>query len=99
MTAPSVPRITVVIATYNSSPTLRCALLSLLAQDYTDFEGMKYDPEIGVYGMDVSVVLGRPGFRVKHRRLLRGPVSASHRIRRQEGMDFARQQFQVEVVD
>lgn len=27
-----------VIATYNSSATLRCALLSLLAQDYPDFE-------------------------------------------------------------
>jgi len=67
--------------------------------DYTDFEGMKYDPEIGVYGMDVSVVLERPGFRVKRRRLLRGSIPADHRIRRQEGIDFAREQFQVEVVD
>src|SRR3972149_3848649 len=31
--------------------------------DYTDFEGMKYDPEIGVFGMDVSVSLSRPGWR------------------------------------
>lgn len=38
MTTPSDPRITVIIATYNSSATLRCALLSLLAQDCTDFE-------------------------------------------------------------
>lgn len=37
-TAPGDPRITVVIATYNSSATLRCALHSLLAQDDPDFE-------------------------------------------------------------
>ena len=24
--------------------------------DYTDFDGMKYDPEIGIYGMDTRVV-------------------------------------------
>src|SRR3989304_6291317 len=31
--------------------------------DYTDFEGMRYDPEIGVFGMDIAVVLKRPGGR------------------------------------
>ncbi|MCC6455308.1 MAG: glycosyltransferase family 2 protein [Caldilineaceae bacterium] len=32
------PRVTVIIATYNSSKTLTLALQSLLAQDFTDFE-------------------------------------------------------------
>ena len=27
--------------------------------DYTDFEGMKYDPEIGIRGMDVCVSMAR----------------------------------------
>ncbi len=34
-------------------------------QDYTDFPGMKYDPEIGIFGLDVSVSLSRPGKRVQ----------------------------------
>jgi large subunit ribosomal protein L5 len=67
--------------------------------DYTDFEGMKYDPEIGVYGMDVSVVLERPGFRVKRRRLERTSIPTKHRITRADGIAFARNQFQVEVVE
>ena len=29
--------------------------------DYTDFTGMKYDPEIGIRGMDICVELGRAG--------------------------------------
>ena len=67
--------------------------------DYTDFEGMKYDPEIGVYGMDVSVALERPGFRIKRRRVLRTRLPKGHRISRAEGIAFARDRFQVEVVE
>ena len=67
--------------------------------DYTDFEGMKYDPEIGVYGMDVAVVLERPGYRVKRRRVHRAVIPGGHRITRADGIAFARNQFQVEVVE
>src|SRR5438067_4059042 len=38
--------------------------------DYTDFPGMKYDPEIGIFGMDVAVVIERPGGRVRRRRVM-----------------------------
>jgi len=65
--------------------------------DYTDFEGMKYDPEIGVFGMDVSVSLVRPGFRVKDRRVARGRLPRRHRVSRAEAIEFAAQTFHVEV--
>ena len=38
--------------------------LSFGITDYTDFPGQKYDPDIGIFGMDVNVVLERPGHRV-----------------------------------
>ena len=31
--------------------------LSFGVRDYTDFPGQKYDPDIGIYGMDITVVL------------------------------------------
>ena len=31
-------------------------------EEHTDFPGMKYDPSIGIYGMDVNVSLKRPGY-------------------------------------
>jgi len=37
--------------------------------DYTDFTGMKYDPQIGIHGMDVSVEMGRAGYRIRQRRV------------------------------
>ncbi len=67
--------------------------------DYTDFEGMKYDPEIGVFGMDISVSLQRPGFRVARRRVQARPVPRRHRISRAEGITFIKDHFGVEVVE
>jgi len=67
--------------------------------DYTDFEGMKYDPEIGVFGMDIAVVLERPGFRIARRKIARRRIPKAHRISKDEGMEFVRSSFKVEVVE
>jgi large subunit ribosomal protein L5 len=67
--------------------------------DYTDFEGMKYDPEIGVFGMDVTVSLGRPGFRVAKRRVRPRRIPRRHRITRDEGIRFMHDRFATEVVE
>jgi len=67
--------------------------------DYTDFEGMKYDPEIGVFGMDISVALVRPGFRVARRRVAPGPVPRRHRVTKDEALAFVKQAFGVEVAE
>ena len=67
--------------------------------DYTDFEGMKYDPEIGVFGMDVTVSLSRPGFRVARRRVRARRIPPRHRITRKEGIEFIRSRFKTEVVE
>jgi len=73
--------------------------LSFGISDYTDFEGMRYDPEIGIFGMDVNVVVQRPGFRVKRRRILRRRLPHKHRVTREESMDYMKEQFAVEVVE
>lgn len=67
--------------------------------DYTDFPGMKYDPEIGVYGMDISVVLRRPGARVARRRTRFRPVPARHAVQRREGIAWATAHLGLEVVE
>jgi len=67
--------------------------------DYTDFEGMKYDPEIGVFGMDVAVVLQRPGYRIARRKLVPRRIPKVHRITKDEGIEFIRSSFKVEVVE
>lgn len=58
--------------------------------DHTDFKKMKYDPEIGIFGMDVAVVIERPGTRVKRRRIRPSQVGDGHRVTREEAMDIMR---------
>ena len=38
-------------------------------EEHTDFPGMRYDPEIGIFGMDVSVALKRAGYSIARRRV------------------------------
>lgn len=67
--------------------------------DYTDFDGMKYDPEIGIFGMDISVVLRRPGNRITRRALLRRRIPKDHRVNRDEAIQYMKDKFNVEVVE
>jgi large subunit ribosomal protein L5 len=66
--------------------------------DYTDFPGQKYNPEIGIFGMDVCVVLSRPGRRVSERTRSRRRIPKRHRLTRQDALDWLKRKFGVEVV-
>jgi large subunit ribosomal protein L5 len=66
--------------------------------DYTDFPGMKYDPEIGIFGMDIAVVIERPGGRVRRRRVAARKVPREHKVTRDEAMALMKQKFNLEVI-
>ena len=73
--------------------------MSFGISDYTDFDGMKYDPEIGIFGMDVNVVIRRVGgCRVERRALLSRRIPKEHRVQRDEAIAFGKNKFKAEVV-
>jgi large subunit ribosomal protein L5 len=63
--------------------------------DYTDFEGMKYDPQIGIYGMDVCCEIGRAGWRVRSRSRAARPISHHHRPTPEETRAFLAERYHV----
>lgn len=67
-------------------------------REHIDIPGVKYDPELGIHGMDVCVSFERPGFRVSRRRKGRARMGAKHRIVPEEASLFLREKFNVEVV-
>jgi len=67
--------------------------------DYTDFAGMKYDPAIGIHGMDVAVEIGRAGYRVRDRRTRPRPLPRRLRSTAAETREFLRQKFGVTIVE
>jgi large subunit ribosomal protein L5 len=84
------------IATYSFDPQ---GNFSFGISDYTDFAGMKYDPEIGIFGLDVCVSVVRPGKRIARRKIMRRRVPKHHRVSKKEGQAFVKAKFGVEVVD
>jgi len=74
--------------------------MSFGISDYTDFEGMKYDPEIGIFGMDINVVVRRVGGdRVSRRAILRRSIPKEHRVNRDEAIQFMKDKYKVQVIE
>lgn len=67
--------------------------------DYTDFAGMKYDPQIGIHGMDIAVEVGRAGWRVRDRRVGSTHISRHLRASREETRRFLAERFRVTFVE
>ena len=61
--------------------------------------GISDYPEIGIFGMDISVVLRRPGNRITKRALLKRRIPKDHRVGRDEAIQFMKDKFKVEVVE
>ena len=43
--------------------------LSFGVKEHIDVPGVNYDPDIGIFGMDVTVTLERPGYSVKRKKI------------------------------
>ena len=63
-------------------------------QEHIDL-GIKYDPTIGIYGMDFFVVLGRRGLRVADRKHRQSRVGFNHRITKDEAMKWFQQKVKI----
>lgn len=71
--------------------------ISLGIHEHIDIPGTKYNPEIGIFGMDVNVVLSRPGYRIAKRSRKSAQIGRTHRINKEEAIDFFKQEFGAEV--
>jgi large subunit ribosomal protein L5 len=64
-------------------------------KEYIDVKDAKYDPTIGIMGLQASITLQRPGFRIKRRKLLKTVLPAKHRIPKEDAMQFMKENFNV----
>jgi large subunit ribosomal protein L5 len=66
-------------------------------EEHINLPGVRYDPKIGIYGMDVSVTIERKGYRIKRRKVRKKKIPRHHRISKAEAMDFIKNEFDVRV--
>jgi large subunit ribosomal protein L5 len=67
-------------------------------KEHIDIPGTKYMPELGIHGMDISVSLGRAGYRVKRRHRVKSRIGKDHLLTTDEAILFIKDEFDVEII-
>ena len=65
--------------------------------EHIDIPGIKYDPKIGILGLDVSVRLARSGFNIRIRSKHKARVGVAHKITPAEAKAYLTKEFGVVV--
>jgi large subunit ribosomal protein L5 len=81
----------------NSSSFDERGSVSFGLKEHIEIPGIRYDPEIGIWGMNVSILLHRPGFRVSRRRRKTASVGKSHVVSKDEAIEYFKREFEVVV--
>lgn len=71
--------------------------ISIGIPEYIDITDAKYDPEIGVMGLQACITLERPGFSIKRRRVFKTKIPKKHRIMKQEAIEFMKKNFNIKI--
>jgi large subunit ribosomal protein L5 len=66
-------------------------------REHIDIPGTRYDPKLGITGMDVNVTVERPGYRVSRRKRAKSKVGSAHRVTPEESMAFIAEKYGVKV--
>jgi large subunit ribosomal protein L5 len=66
-------------------------------REHIDIPGVKYDPQIGILGLGISITLTRPGYGIRTRSKHKARVGKNHIIKNQEAKDYFVKEFGVTV--
>ena len=67
-------------------------------KEHIDIPGIKYDPKIGILGLEVSVSLERSGFNIRLRSKHKARIGKKHRITKDDAIKFHTEKFGVQIV-
>lgn len=72
--------------------------LSFGIKEHIDIPGVKYDPQVGILGLDIAISLTRPGFNIRFRSKHKASVGRSHIITADDAKAFLTREFGIQVV-
>ncbi|MGB8779202.1 MAG: 50S ribosomal protein L5 [Candidatus Bathyarchaeia archaeon] len=68
-------------------------------KEHIELPGVKYDPDVGIFGMDICVSVIRPGYRVKTRRKERSKIGTRHVLTPEDSIVFVKDTLGVEITE
>jgi large subunit ribosomal protein L5 len=66
-------------------------------KEHIDLPGVRYDPTVGIFGMDVCVTIERIGYRISRRKVLKKQVHPSNRVSKEQGIEFIKNKYGVDI--
>ena len=66
--------------------------------EHIDIPDVKYDPQIGILGLGISVTLTRPGYSIRKRSKHKASIGKTHIITNQEAKDYLAKEYGVTIV-
>jgi large subunit ribosomal protein L5 len=73
--------------------------LSFGIREHIDIPGMRYNPDIGIFGLNISVTFEKPGYRIAKRKIQNKKIPQKHKITPEQTMKFMEDNFNVNYVD
>ncbi len=67
-------------------------------REHLDIPGTRYTPELGMIGMDISVHITKPGYRVRLRRRRSSSIGRRQRVTKDEAVRFLKELTPVTIV-
>jgi len=67
-------------------------------KEHIELPGVKYDPDVGIFGMDICVSVTRPGYRVKNRRKEKAKIGVDHILTQEESIIFIKDTIGAEII-
>lgn len=67
-------------------------------REYIEIPGIEYQREIGIRGLNITVVFARPGLRVKRKKLKRGRIPHKQHVSQEEIIKFMESNFQTKFI-
>ena len=65
--------------------------------EYLDIPNVEYDIKIGIIGLEASVTLARPGFRISKRKIHQKKLPLKVRITKDEAIEFLKSKYSITV--
>ncbi len=66
-------------------------------KEHIDIPGTRYDPVLGITGMDVMVTLERAGYHIDEKKRARAKIGKNHKVTSEESIKFITAKYGVEV--
>lgn len=71
--------------------------LSFGIAEHIDMPGIKYDPDIGIFGINVNITFEKPGYRIKRRKIQKSKIPARHLVKKDQTLKYMEDNFNVNI--